>query len=66
MIVFYLICSLLCMALILCNLVFAEKKLTTGQLLFSAVWGLVPFLNAVFIALVVYVAYQMSKEAAKK
>jgi hypothetical protein len=54
------------MGLILCGLTFGDKKLSTGQLMFSVVWGLVPFLNAVFILLVLFVAYKMSEEAVKK
>jgi hypothetical protein len=54
------------MALILCNIYFADNKLTTKQLLISVVWGLLPFLNAIFLVLIVMVAWNKAVEEASK
>lgn len=66
MTIFYIVCCLLCMALILCNIYFADNKLTTKQLLISVVWGLLPFLNAIFLVLIVMVAWNTAVEEANK
>jgi hypothetical protein len=54
------------MALILCNIYFADDKLTTGQLITAVVWGLLPFFNTVFLVMLVMVAWKQAAKEANK
>jgi hypothetical protein len=60
-IIFYVVCALVCLALVLCNLHFAENKLTTAQAAGFTVASLIPFVNALIILFTFYVAYDMAK-----
>ena len=66
MIIFYVVCALVCLALVLCNLYFAENKLTTAQAAGFTVASLIPFVNALIIVFVFIVAYDMAKAEIEK
>lgn len=66
MIVFYIICCLLCLTLILCNLYWANNKLTFKQTVGTFVVALVPVANFLFLILVVFVTARMIADEAKK
>lgn len=67
MVVFYLVCCLLWFALVLCNVHFASKeyKVTGWNLFMAVVIGVLPFINTLFLALAVVVAYQQAKAELK-
>jgi hypothetical protein len=50
-----------CLGLVLCNLYFAENKLTTAQAAGFTVASLIPFVNTLIIIGLFYVALQMAK-----
>lgn len=66
MIIFYIVCCLLCLALILCNLYWAENKLTFKQTVATFVVSFIPVANFLFLILVVFVAARMIAEEVKK
>jgi hypothetical protein len=51
--------------LILCNLHFAENKLTAKQTLISVVLGVTPFVNTLCLLMAVFMAYKMAKQELK-
>jgi hypothetical protein len=65
MIVFYIVCCVAWMVLILCNLHFAENKLTAKQTLISVVLGVTPFVNTLCLLMAVFVAYKMVEKEMK-
>jgi hypothetical protein len=64
--VFYLVCCVFWLGLILCNLHFAENKLTGKQTCIAIVLGIIPFVNTLCILMAVFVAYEMAEEEANK
>jgi hypothetical protein len=66
MIIFYIVSCLLCLALILCNLHFADNKLKGWQIVSTLVVSFIPFVNTMFIILVLFVAARMVADEGKK
>jgi hypothetical protein len=66
MLIFYLVCCLLWLALVLCNLHFAENKLTGKQTCISVVLGIIPFVNTLCILMAVFMAYKVVEEETNK
>jgi len=54
------------MLLILSNIYFAKNKLNAEQLVVAVVFGLVAFVNAIFIVAVVCLAWKMAAAEVKK
>ena len=68
MIVFYLVCCVFWLGLVLCNLYFAENKmkLTGKQICISVVLGIIPVVNTLCILMAVFVAYKMAEKELNK
>lgn len=65
--IFYIICALICLALVLCNLYGAkqEERLSGGNLLLAVFLSVVPFLNVIYIIAMIIAGVEMVKQQNK-